>query len=559
MPQSTNQLPGIIPKKMRWPGLLASRPWVTLGTLAVVVALLGSSAWLVFPALQQRVTVTNGADRWASDQRATAAAIPFAAPAASQIPIDPAFSAYYQARDGAQTLGAPITPGFATPQGWMQFFTGNALLLPGLHRSAARQGSQAAQQIASLMQNGLQDRHSGVVLLPLLQSLLTLGSQAALENGGLTYIDLRSATHPDQMTPAPAPGQTQGVFIPEGTRGGQQIGHTIPAALWAYINQRDVSPDGWQTDVGLPLTEAIPFVTVRYGVTHHMLAQAFWRGALVLDRDASAGGQPMIQPMDSGVAYLQTVNLGAPISSASAIPAASAPWAAMSQLSPDLARYLASQGSNTAAVVYDLTRQRSYASDLSRQYPMGQSIDVPIALAFLAMKEQQGQRPTANELSELQAMMTTPDVGEALYDAIGRALGLREYLNQIGITGLTPENDDELYTLTHPLAMVQMLTLLEEGKVLNAPDRAFVLSLLKHPAPNQQAGVGDTSPQGASVAMKDGWVMGTDDRWAMNSSGIVTVGGETYVIAVFSAHLNALSDGQEIARQVCARVASLLH
>ncbi|HLW03688.1 MAG TPA: serine hydrolase [Ktedonobacterales bacterium] len=568
MPQQTDQLPQVITRKTRPPRPLASRPWVRLGTIAVLVSLLGSGLWLVFTALQQQVTVTNGADRWASDQRATAATIPFAAPAAAQIPVDPAFSAYYQAHGGTETLGAPITAAFATQQGWMQFFSASALILPGVHQATSSQASQADQQIASLLQNGLKDRHSGVVQLPLLQSLLTVGSLASVGNGGLTYVDMRNATHPDQMTPAPATRNTpQGVFIPEGTRDGQQIGHTIPAAMWAYINRRDVSPDGWQTDFGAPLTEAMAFVDVQYGVTHRLLVQAFWRGALVMDRNASADGQPRIQPLDTGVAFLQTFAGGSHASgSVRDIPEENSPWASFAQLSPDLARYLASQSSGTAAVVYDLTRQRSYASNLDRQYLMGQTIGLPIAVAFLAMKEQQGLRPTVDETSQLKALLAAndaraedDDAGEAIYNAIGRALGLREYLNQIGITGMTPENDDNLYSLTHPLAMVQLLALLKEGKLLTAPDRALVMSLLEHPAPDQQAGAGDTSPQGATVAMQDGWVMGTDDRWAMNTSGIVTVGGETYVISVFSAHLNALADGQDIARQVCTRVASLLH
>jgi hypothetical protein len=532
----------------------------------MLVSLLGGSGWLAFTYLQNQVTVTNGADRWVNDQSVTAATNPFAAPVASQIAVDPAFRAYYQAHTGAKTLGAPITPGFAVLQGRIQFFTGNALLLPGIHQTATTHESLADQQIAGLMQNGLTDRSSGIIQLPLLQTLLTVGSQAIV-GGGLTYIDLRSATNPDQMTPAPAQAMTaQGMFISEGTRNGKQIGHTIPAALWAYINQRDVSPDGWQTDLGAPLTEAIPFVIVQYGGTHRMLVQAFWRGALVMDRDASAGIQQLIQPLDTGEAYLQTIAAWSPASSsAPAIPEGSSPWTSFDKLSPDLARYLESQGRDTGAVVYDLTRQRYYASNLDNQYLMGNAIRLPIAVAFLAMKEQQGLRPASDEMNQLTTMMAANDVraedddaGEAIYNAIGQALGLKEYLNQIGITGMTPENDDELYSLTHPLAMVQVLTLLDEGKVLTAPDRALVLSLLEHTAPDQQAGVGDTRPPGATVALRDGWVMGTDDLWAMNTSGVVTVGIETYVVSVFSAHLNALSDGQNIARQVCARVASLL-
>ena len=71
-------------------------------------------------------------------------------------------------------------------------------------------------------------------------------------------------------------------------------------------------------------------------------------------------------------------------------------------------------------------------------------------------------------------------------------------------------------------------------------------------------GVGDTAPSGATVAMKDGWLPGPDSLWAMNSSGIVTVNQETYIIAVYTRGQGTLEDGQSIARHVCGTVASLL-
>jgi beta-lactamase class A len=644
MPQQTDQLPKITARKPGWTRLLVSRPLIRLSILVVLASLLGGSIWLALS--QQQLIITNGSDRWASDQRATAASIPFNAPEAVQIPVDPAFAAYYQTRAGAQRLGAPITPGFAVPGGWMQMFTANALFLPGARRAASTPASLADQYIASLIQNGLKDRQSGIIQLPLLQTLLTVGSRATV-GGGLTYVDLRRAANPDQMTPAPATASAaRGVFIQTGTRDGQQIGHIIPAALWAYITRRDVSPDGWQTDIGPPLTEAIPFVSVRYGASHRMLVQAFWRGAFVMDRDASDAGQPRIQPLAVGVAYLQTLVpplatpaartptwasraldildqpvVGRPLlhigpnfplalagaaqwragalwyrvawqapktsgsgwapassltfsapahvaaaawspASASAVttPDESSPWASFARLSPDLARYLARLGSNTSAVVYDLTRQHYYAYHLDNQYLMGNAVKLPFLLAFLTMTEQQGRRPNADEMKALTAMMETgdDDAGANLYNAIGRAPGLKAYLEQLGVTRLEPENDDWVYATGRPLAMVQLLTLLYGGKVLTPTDQSLALSLLEHTAPDQQVGVGDTRPPGAAVAMKDGWVMGTDGLWAMNTSGIVTVGSETYVISVFSAHLNSLSEGQDIARQVCARVAALL-
>lgn len=636
-----NHLPKTKSEMNQWPRHVVSRPLIVVGAIALLLSLLGVVLlWYLNAPPGSQVVITNGADRWAKDNATTAGAIPFTAPETLQIPVDPAFTAYYQTHAGAKLLGAPVTPGFPIAEGWIQFFTANALLLPAAHRSTPTNASQAEQQIDSLIQDGLKDRRSGIIQLPLLHALLTIGSQVTV-GGGLTYVDLRAATRPDQMRLAPAahsaapidPLQSlldQGTFIQTGTRAGRQIGHVIPAPIWAYITRRDVSPDGWQTDLGLPLTDAIPFANVQYGASHRLVIQAFWRGALIMDRDVKdASGQPLIYPLDTGVAYLKTlvpptpvlgartsiwatsdisilsapntgiptVHVGprfplhllgetqwsagtlwyhvqwqgkttsgtgwAPASGTTfSAPGSAAAWAAFDLLSSSLAQYLTSQSATTSAVVYDLTRQRYYAqpNSLSNRYLMGNAVKLPIVLAFLALTEQQGRRPSSDEKAMLSALMQSADAetGEELYDEIGRALGLKEYLQRIGVAGLVPENDDLLYSEAQPLAMVQLLSMLYQGKVLTSQDRALVFSLLENTPPDQRVGVGDTSPQGATVVMKDGWVMGTDGLWAMNSSGIVTVNGETYIISVSSAHLSTLADGQAIARQVCARVAALL-
>ena len=631
----------------------AARPLIAVGSAALLISLLGGGIWLIRLNAQPQVVATNGADRWANDTNTTPARIPFSAPETVQIAVDRAFTSYYQAHAGTTLLGAPLTPAFPIAQGWMQIFASNALLLPGKHETSA---GQPDKQIDDLIQEGVKDSRTGVIELPLLQTLLTVGSQASV-GGGLTYVDLRSATHPNLMQPAPAASTTpnqntgQGAFIQTGTSDGKLVGHIIPPVLWAFINRRDISPDGWQTNFGPPLTEAIPFTNVQYGVSHRLLIQAFQHLALVMDRDVKdAAGQPLIQPLATGIAYLQTltpptpslgrhtpiwtssdldilnapgtgqvilhvgpafpltlagkgrwtagalwyqaqwkvptssgagwvptsaITLTAPAAPSEAwspasktwftVPEESSAWAPFNQLSPGLAQYLASQGDRTAAVVYDLTRNRYYAYHLDNQYLMGNAVKVPIVVAFLAMKEQQGLRPSAEERNQLMTMLTTTDAraedddaSEAIYNEIGRSLGLKEYLNQIGITGLTPEHDDLLYTLTKPLAMTQLLAMLYEGRILTQQDRSLVFSFLENTEPEYQVGVGDTSPQGATVAMQDGWVMGTDGLWAMNSSGIVTVGSETYLIAVYSAHVNSLAESQDIARQVCTAVASRL-
>jgi hypothetical protein len=636
------QLPKTGSAMSHWRRPFLARPLIVVGSAALLVLLLsgGILIWYLDVQPGHQVIITNGADRWANDTNTTAGSIPFNAPETLQIPVDPAFTAYYRAHAGAKLLGVPVTPGFPIAQGWIQFFTANALLLPGGHQAASTNRSQAEKQIDGLLPDGLKDTHTGIIQLPLLHALLAVGSQVPA-GGGLTYADLRDATKADQMKPAPATNSAfptsasqgflnQGMFIQTGTRDGQKVGHVIPAPLWAYMTRHDVSPDGWQADFGAPLTDALPFANVQYGVSHRLLIQAFWRGALIMDRDVKdAAGQPLIQPLDTGVAYLKTLtppapvlggrpsiwatgdigimsapNTGIPtahvgqnfplrllgdaqwnagtlwyhvewkgpkssgagwapaIGTTFTAPGSAAAWASFDLLSSSLAQYLKSQGATTSAVVYDLTRQQYYMEPnlVNNRYFMGQAIKLPVVLAFLAMREQQGRRPGNEEIELMKTMMqdASDDAGEELYNEIGRALGLKEYLQRIGIAGLEPENDDLVYSVAKPLAMVQLFTLLYEGKVLTGEDRALVFALLQGVQADQQVGVGDTQPQGAAVAVKDGWVVGTDGLWAMNSSGIVTVGGETYIIAVSSAHLPRLEDGQAIARQVCARVAALL-
>ena len=52
-------------------------------------------------------------------------------------------------------------------------------------------------------------------------------------------------------------------------------------------------------------------------------------------------------------------------------------------------------------------------------------------------------------------------------------------------------------------------------------------------------------------------VLVPDDLWDMNSSGIVTVGQQTYIIAVYTQEQSS-GDGQAIVQHLCSTVASLL-
>lgn len=619
--------------------------FVSINPFMILLVMIGSSVLLYSsfavtrklhtlparPAVSETVT-TNVATLWLGDGTTTAPRFDFPAPGSPAVSVSPLFEPYYSSHSGATSLGVPVTDAFPTDQGWIQFFEWGALLSPVAEHSAD-------DPLVNLIDAGIKDPSSGIMRLPLLQALLTAGSQVPIDGVGssFTYVDLRRATNPILMLPTPTADRTaalsvpskQGVFIKEGTRAGKNVGHLISQAIWKFINQPTISPDGWKMDFGDPLTEALPFTVRQGGSIHHLLVQVFWRDSVVLDQDSlDASGQPQIQRLDSGIAYLRTAgpppvvvspqqrtwalgetallsmpgvgqvvahveqyfplilldnpswnagrlwyhvqwtaakNTGAGWVEASAItftsPGNVAGWASFDALSPTLAAYLASIGSDVNAVVYDVTRQSYYTYHASSQFIMGSSMKVPIILTFLDMTEREGREPNDEEMSLLTTMIenSNNDSASALYyGEIGGAAGVASYLRRIGITGLDPNPDAWGYSLVTPLAMVNLLTLLQEGRILTAQDRSLVLYLMGHIESDQQVGAGDTAPAGASVAMKDGWLPGPDGLWAMNSSGIVTLGQETYIISVYTHEQPSLDDGHDIVRHVCGTVASLL-
>jgi hypothetical protein len=454
------------------------------------------------------------------------------------------------------------------------------------------------------------------------------------DGSSLTYIDLRSdassnaeVTAPDR--PSLYASNAPEVFVSVGTRDGQDVGYMVASPIWSYINRTDISPQGWQTNVGKPLSAPISLTAPVNGATHNLVAQVFWRAVLLMDADdLEANGQPTIWRADDGFAYLRTLGppavtlspstqvwaLGdAPVRTAPATgsdiihigqnfpftltgdsrwtsgtlwyrvhwqvphssgdgwtPAAAitfsnpgsgaAAWGSFDVLSPSLAQYLASQGNNTAAVVYDVTRKQYYTYRPDAQLTMASSAKVPIMLTLLTMTESQGREPNGDEINLLTAMIENSDndAAQALFDEIGGTDPMNSFMHSVGIPGMSPDPDAWGWSTVSPLAMVRLLTLLHEGKVLNAQDRSLALNLMENVESDQQIGVGDTAPQGATVALKDGWVPGPDGLWAMNSSGIVTVGSETYIIAVYTQGENSLDDGWAITRHVCGAVAQLL-
>jgi beta-lactamase class A len=234
--------------------------------------------------------------------------------------------------------------------------------------------------------------------------------------------------------------------------------------------------------------------------------------------------------------------------------------AAIDALDTSLAAYLAGLGNRVGVVVDDVSRGITYDYNGAGAFTVASSIKVPIMLALLTQLEAQQRAPNDNEMSLLTTMIenSNNDSAQALYEEIGDAPGLTAFMQSVGISGLSAASGAWGWSTITPAAMVQLLARLQGGMILTPADRALALNLMEHIESDERVGVGTMAPTGATVALKDGWVNEPDGLWAMNSSGIVTVGGETYIIAVYTGQGATLDDGWAITEHVCDAVARAL-
>ena len=99
----------------------------------------------------------------------------------------------------------------------------------------------------------------------------------------------------------------------EGSIGGRSGRSYHPNLSGDYITRPDISPDGWTTDVGIPLSELKPFTKIQGGSYHHMEVQVFEHAIVEVDLDADCTGASTIERLDTGLAYLETLGAPAPV------------------------------------------------------------------------------------------------------------------------------------------------------------------------------------------------------------------------------------------------------
>ncbi|HEX9038960.1 MAG TPA: serine hydrolase [Ktedonobacterales bacterium] len=229
-------------------------------------------------------------------------------------------------------------------------------------------------------------------------------------------------------------------------------------------------------------------------------------------------------------------------------------------LSPDLARYLSGRGSSIGVVAYDVTRGVTYTYNSRGLFIMASSAKVPLLVSYLEYIESQHRGPNSYEVGVMSAMIEQSDnnAAQVIYDTVGYDSGQRAHMRGWGITDYQSNPNGWGWGMWSPRDMAHLLALLQSGKVLNSADRNLAFYLMSHIESDQRFGVGDSAPKGAQFWMKNGWVVGPDGWWDVNSSGIVKVGSETYVVTVYNDGLGSFGQGIDIVNHVCGVIGQAL-
>jgi hypothetical protein len=143
------------------------------------------------------------------------------------------------------------------------------------------------------------------------------------------------------------------------------------------------------------------------------------------------------------------------------------------------------------------------------------------------------QRVLAAEMIENSDNRAATD----LWDAIGRAGGLRKANRKLGLRHTTP-GEGVYWGLTSTTVDDQLRLLADltsRNSPLSARSRSYELGLMRHVAADQAWGVTAAAAPGTWSAVKNGWLPdGSYTTWVINSMGAIHDGGHEILVAVLS-------------------------
>lgn len=199
-----------------------------------------------------------------------------------------------------------------------------------------------------------------------------------------------------------------------------------------------------------------------------------------------------------------------------------------------------------------------YESNASESFAMASVTKVVIMATLLAQSEA-GERALSDGDHDLLNTMITEsdnDSAVALWDEIGGAQAINAFLAEKGVYGITPANASLSWgdSTATPAALVQLLSKLSAGVLLDSDDTAYALQLMKSVEADQRWGVSAGMPNaGAASALKDGWYDAITG-WRVSSAGIDTSTSTPIIEVIMTRNQQSMEYAQATIEGAAARI-----
>lgn len=211
-------------------------------------------------------------------------------------------------------------------------------------------------------------------------------------------------------------------------------------------------------------------------------------------------------------------------------------------IAPGAEAFLADREGKVGVAVVVPAEGAIYTYNGDQLMSMASVVKVLVMLATLDGAQTAGRPPTERELALMRPMITRSDndATTALWNTLGGAPAMEDYLRSLGVADIVPNATDQWgASRASARAVAQLFAKLAFGDLLGPDYRATALELLSEVVPDQRwgvtAGTPDELPEGTIIGLKDGWYPATFGWW-VNSAGVIVPGNEkpAYAIAILT-------------------------
>ncbi len=230
----------------------------------------------------------------------------------------------------------------------------------------------------------------------------------------------------------------------------------------------------------------------------------------------------------------------------------------LSALSQPAVDFLATREPQWGAAIALPASGTVYESNASESFAMA-SVTKVVIMATLLARSEDGQHALTDADRQLLTTMITEsdnDSAVALWDEAGGAQAITAFLVAKGISGITPANNSLSWgdSTATPAALVQLLTKLWAGVLLDSGDTTYALQLMTAVVPEQRWGVSAGMPnEGSASALKDGWYDAITG-WRVSSAGIDTSTSTPIIEVIMTRNQQSMEYAQATIEGAASRV-----